>query len=458
MDVVVCLAFWVIYFVCTPPSYARRWQAIAALDEPSLMQRILPILCAITYQYPIVGGRLYHQEPRQRAYLGVVESLVWFTTPEMLERKYRENYRMSYLAFQGLLLELTPYIVSNAVNRWVRPPLDPATALKIVLYRLAHGHSPENMCDRFNVGASTIRKYTKIICSALSRDLFPKYIRTPTGQRLRSITEKFRDITGMQNMVGCIDGCHIPLYEKPDRRKTPAAADFWNRKSFHSLLLQAVCDCDRIFWDVYCGQPGGCADGGAFKLSSLYRSLRHRLILQEPVIDVRGVEVFPYIIGDSAYPIRSYLLKNFKPRNAALETDKIRFDRSMNKGRVLIENSFGILKNRWRILRSLTAKIDSGPPIVMACCVLHNYCQLMGMESPTYDRIERFQDRRDRVQGNRIPCYREGDAAKLAGERIRDAIFESWLERNPAPPAPAAPAPAVPAAAPPPARAPPPAL
>ena len=102
------------------------------------------------------------------------------------------------------------------------------------------------MCDQLNVGASTIRKYTKIIYIVISRYLLPKYIRTPTRQRLRSNTEKFRDITGMENMVGCIDGCHFPLFEKPNRRKTSSAVDFWNHKSFHSLLLQVVCDCDRI--------------------------------------------------------------------------------------------------------------------------------------------------------------------------------------------------------------------
>ena len=31
--------------------------------------------------------------------------------------------------------------------------------------------------------------------------------------------------------------------------------------------------------------------------------------------------------------------------------------------------------------------------------------------------------------GMRLP--REGEAAKIAGEEIRDVLFASWLERNP---------------------------
>jgi hypothetical protein len=52
----------------------------------------------------------------------------------------------------------------------------------------------------------------------------------------------------------------------------------------------------------------------------------------------------------------------------------------MNQGHVFIENNFEILKNRWKILQSLIMKIDDGPPIVMACCDLHNHCQLMDLD------------------------------------------------------------------------------
>jgi hypothetical protein len=35
--------------------------------------------------------------------------------------------------------------------------------------------------------------------------------------------------------------------------------------------------------------------------------------------------------------------------------DQIRFNQAMNKGRVVIENSFGTLKNRWRIFKIFNA-------------------------------------------------------------------------------------------------------
>ena len=44
------------------------------------------------------------------------------------------------------------------------------------------------------------------------------------------------------------------------------------------------------------------------------------------------------------------MLKNYKPANPAM-MDKMRFDSVVNGGRVVIEQAFGSLKNRWRILK-----------------------------------------------------------------------------------------------------------
>jgi hypothetical protein len=59
--------------------------------------------------------------------------------------------------------------------------------------------------------------------------------------------------------------------------------------------------------------------------------------------------------------------------------DQIRFDPSMNKGRVLIKNAFGTLKIQWRILKKFNVLVDQTPMIILACCMLHYFCQLQGM-------------------------------------------------------------------------------
>ena len=96
---------------------------------------------------------------------------------------------------------------------------------------------------------------------------------------MHGIINDFEELTGLLNICGAIDGTHIPLAERPSKRITLAENDFYNRKKYHSIVLQGVCDSKKIFWNVCAGQPGGVHDGGQFKLSNLYRQLRNREIL-----------------------------------------------------------------------------------------------------------------------------------------------------------------------------------
>jgi len=56
-------------------------------------------------------------------------------------------------------------------------------------------------------------------------------------------------------------------------------ANFYNRKYFHNIVLETVCDCDMFFWNACVGQLGGVVNEGQFKTSSLYCSLQSRHIL-----------------------------------------------------------------------------------------------------------------------------------------------------------------------------------
>jgi hypothetical protein len=54
----------------------------------------------------------------------------------------------------------------------------------------------------------------------------------------------------------------------------------------------------------------------------------------------------------------------------------------MNSERVVIEMAFGSLKNRWRILKNFNSRVDKAARITVACCWLHNYCELRNLPEP----------------------------------------------------------------------------
>lgn len=208
------------------------------------------------------------------------------------ERQWLKHCRMTYPAFLYLVEELRPHMLQS--SQTVREPVELELAVALVLDRLASGSSPSATGDRWGVGTSTVIKYTKLITSILASDdkLFSKYVVTPTGDRLERIMNEFHEVTGIPNLCGAIDGTHIVLQRKPDRAYGPA--DYRTGEgedAFYSILLQGVCDSQKVLWDVCCNSAGGMDDASHFKASSLWRRLRNREVLTQPEIKVQGTKI-----------------------------------------------------------------------------------------------------------------------------------------------------------------------
>ncbi|KAK3863791.1 hypothetical protein Pcinc_030470 [Petrolisthes cinctipes] len=82
-----------------------------------------------------------------------------------------------------------------------------------------------------------------------------------------------------------------------------------------------------------------------------------------------------HLLGDSGYPLERYLLTPFaNPMTRGEE----RFNRSHTKTRVLIEQTFGLLKSRFRCLHQSGGSLQYEPrkcgKIITACILLHNRC------------------------------------------------------------------------------------
>ena len=50
----------------------------------------------------------------------------------------------------------------------------------------------------------------------------------------------------------------------------------------------------------------------------------------------------------------------------------MKFDSAVNGGMVVIEQVFGSLKNRWRILKAFNILVEKIVGVILICCVLHN--------------------------------------------------------------------------------------
>ena len=246
------------------------------------------------------------------------------------------------------------------------------------------------------------------------------------------IIYKFRDLTRLPNMVGAIDGTHIHLFTRPQRGLTLMPCDLFNRKNFHIVFLEAVCNAEGFVWNVCAGQPGGVHDAAQFAWSKIYTQLRTREIIPKPILEIGGLEIQPYLLGDTAYLSRPYLLKSFKPNvNDPRFQNKRRFDESLNSGRVVIEKAFGALKNRWRILKNLNMELDGGATIALACCVLHNYCEIFSERVLLPNNFDQRANHFIGVRRGPLRVPGDGRAGKVAGKQMSAALFEARVAKNP---------------------------
>jgi len=96
----------------------------------------------------------------------------------------------------------------------------------------------------------------------------------PCGKDLKTAAERFKFKTGIIQCVGSIDGCHIPITH-PALNHT----DYYNRKGWYSVVLQAVVESSYLFRDVCVGWPGSVHDARVFANSGIFTKLTSEKIL-----------------------------------------------------------------------------------------------------------------------------------------------------------------------------------
>lgn len=135
-----------------------------------------------------------------------------------------------------------------------------------------------------------------------------------------------------------------------------------NRHHYLSLTLQGVCDNKKKFLDASTGYPSKIHDARIFRRSRIASTLPQLCSSKY------------HIVGDAAYPFREYLMTPIRDYGT-LDSTKKSFNARLSGTRVLIENAFGDLKNRFRQLQRLDMwTVDNMSKFIISCCVLHNLC------------------------------------------------------------------------------------
>jgi len=182
-----------------------------------------------------------------------------FTSTDWLE-----NFRVSNLTFQYICTKLSPFVGKRDTIMRNAIPVEKRVAL--MLWFLATGADYRTIGHLFGVAKSTVCVIRKEVCSCIVSRLLPQYIKMPQGNSLKAVIDGFCKDHGFPQCVGAIDGTHIPIVSTDQ-----CSADYYNRKGWHSIILQGTVDNKGLFIDIYVGWPGRVHDARVFVNSTLYK-------------------------------------------------------------------------------------------------------------------------------------------------------------------------------------------
>ena len=323
---------------------------------------------------------------------------------------WRDNLRMSYDTFVMVCNDLRPFIQKQDTRLRLAVTVEERVA--ITVWRLATNAEYRTLSELFGVGISTVGTIVNNTCSVIAQHILPPYVQMPSDGKLREVVDGFKSRWGFPQVVGAIDGSHIPII-----RPSESATDYYNRKCFHSIIIQGVVDYRGQFIDVYIGWPGKLHDARVFYNSSFYRKVCQGTLLPSQPVQLEGKDIPLLILGDPAYPLLPWLMKPYSDTATTTPQEK-NFNYRQSRARMVVENAFGRLKGRWRcLLKRIDCDLKNVPAIVASCVALHNICERYG-DNCLEEWVENRDDGNDTNNGHQ--CTSTGSSHTATD--IRDAL------------------------------------
>ncbi|XDV19487.1 hypothetical protein PO909_024952 [Leuciscus waleckii] len=259
-----------------------------------------------------------------------------------------ERYRFSREGVIYIVNLLEPHVKCS--TRRSRA-LTTAQTVCIALRFFASGTFLYTIGDAENLGKSAVCHAIRKVYLALKQFL-GSFVIFPSHLRPQAVKQNFFAIAGFPNVIGAID-----------------CTDFVNRKGFHSVNVQMVCDSMFHITNVEAKWPGSVHDSRIFRESHLCT------LFECGAYD--GI-----LLGDRGYACRQYFMTPFPDPNPGPQT---RFNTALARTRARIEMTFGQLKGRFQCLKGLRVAPDRACDIIVACAILHNIVTIRKERTPVVE-------------------------------------------------------------------------
>lgn len=219
-----------------------------------------------------------------------------------------------------------------------------------------------------------------------------------------TVAKGFLDRWQFINCGGSIDGKHIRIVQPPG-----TGAQFYNYKGFYSIILMAIVNSNYEFIYVDVGKNGRLSDAGVIEFTRFYEDLKKgKLQLPDNNKTVNNLNFV--FLGDEAFALHENILKPYAQRE--LTEEKRIFNYRLSRARNCVENTFGLISSRFRLLQgAIHLHPEKASYVVLAICVLHNFLRKRGSSYVTSTNF----DRQDGINILKNGDWRENSNNELPG-------------------------------------------
>ncbi|XP_067128935.1 putative nuclease HARBI1 [Centruroides vittatus] len=207
-----------------------------------------------------------------------------------------------------------------------------------------------------NISQKSVSRAIRSVSVAIRDNLLKDWVRMPFNvQDHAQLKQQFYEKYSFPGVIGAIDCCHVAIVSPPVEDINYPEHIYVNRKGYHSLNVQLICDANMYIMNVNARFPGSVHDAFIWKNSNVRKAFQRWHNCNR--------NAHTWLLGDSGYPLEPWLLTPLCT-TPVLELN-------------IIEQCNGLLKNRWRCLlkhRVLHYHPETASNIIIACVVLHNIC------------------------------------------------------------------------------------
>jgi hypothetical protein len=298
---------------------------------------------------------------------------------------FETTYRFSFSTFEmlkamlGEIIEIDPIQSRNSSGS---DPIIPEVVMACGIRWLAGG-SYSDIKNAYGLSRATFYRlrdlFIDAICDCKELDIKLPNLSDPNDiDRIRRQFEEKSSNGIMRGCVGAVDGM-LQEIQQPSYQDSEG-----NPRAYHSghyncpgLNVLAMCDARLRFTFFGILKPGSTSDLRTYEFSSL----------------PQFVEALPdgtYIVGDAAFMVSEHLLIPFTGSSREVPEKDV-FNFYLSQLRIRIEMAFGLLTNKWRVLRRpMQNGLRMNAKVLEACARLHNFV-IENNNTPYEDRNEEFE-------------------------------------------------------------------